>query len=65
MHSDEADIVLDWRHISRWSRSLGPDVTVLSFPGAMHDVTLSDPEIREEVFRQLFAWAERVVMSPA
>ena len=65
MHSDEADIVLDWRHISRWSRSLGPDVTVLSFPGAMHDVTLSNAEIREEVFRQLFAWAERVVMSPA
>ena len=65
MHSDEADIVLDWRHISRWSRSLGPDVTVLPFPGAMHDVTLSNAEIREEIFRQLFAWAERVVMSPA
>jgi alpha-beta hydrolase superfamily lysophospholipase len=65
MHSDEADLVLDWRHIARWSRSLGPDVTVLSFPGAMHDVTLSRPEIREEVFRQLFSWAERAVMSPA
>ena len=29
------------------------------------DLTLSRPEIREEVFRQLFAWAERSVMSPA
>ena len=65
MHSDEADIVLDWRHIARWSRTLGPDVTVLSFPGAMHDLTLSRPEIREEVFRQLFSWAERTAMSPA
>ena len=65
MHSDEADIVLDWRHIARWSRMLGPEVTVLSFPGGMHDLTLSRPEIREEVFRQLFSWAERAVMSPA
>jgi alpha-beta hydrolase superfamily lysophospholipase len=60
MHSDEADIVLDWRHIARWSRSLGPDVTVLAFPGGMHDLVLSRREIREAVFSELFAWAERV-----
>jgi alpha-beta hydrolase superfamily lysophospholipase len=65
MHSDEADLVLDWRHIARWSRSLGPEVAVLAFPGAEHDLTLSRPEIREEVFRQLFAWAERRAVSPA
>jgi len=61
MHSDDADIVLDWRHIARWSRSLGPDVRVLAFPGAPHDLILARSEIREEIFRQLFAWAERAV----
>ena len=61
MHSDEADIVLDWRHIAKWSRTLGKRVTVLAFPGAMHDLVLSRPHIREEVFSQLFAWAERAV----
>jgi len=60
MHSDEADVVLDWRHIARYSRTLGPDVTVLAFPGGLHDLVLSRREIREEVFRQLFAWAARV-----
>jgi alpha-beta hydrolase superfamily lysophospholipase len=60
MHSDEADIVLDWRHIARWSRRLGEDVRVLAFPGGMHDLVLSRGEIREAVFNQLFAWAERV-----
>ena len=59
MHSDETDIVLDWRHIARWSRTLGEDITVMAFPGALHDLVLSRPRIREEVFRQLFAWAER------
>jgi alpha-beta hydrolase superfamily lysophospholipase len=59
MHSDDADIILDWRHIARWSRTLGNDVTVLQFPGALHDLVLSRREIREEVFSQLFAWAGR------
>lgn len=56
MHSDEADVVLDWRQIARWSRTLAPDVSVLQFPGGLHDLVLSRSEIREEVFRQLFGW---------
>jgi alpha-beta hydrolase superfamily lysophospholipase len=60
MHSDEADVVLDWRHMARFGRGLGPDVTVLAFPGGVHDLVLSRREIREEVFSQLFAWAARV-----
>ena len=60
MHSDEADIILDWKQIARWSRTLGREVTVLPFPGALHDLVLSRPVIREAVFGQLFAWAARV-----
>jgi alpha-beta hydrolase superfamily lysophospholipase len=59
MHSDEADIILDWRDCARWSRTLGREVAVLGFPGALHDLVLSRAEIREAVFSQLFAWAER------
>src|SRR5262245_17773308 len=57
MHSDESDIVLDWRHIARWSRTLGSRVSVLAFPGGWHDLVLSPGPVREEVFSQLFAWA--------
>jgi alpha-beta hydrolase superfamily lysophospholipase len=35
---------------------LGSNVTVLSFPGALHDLVLSRREIRDSVFSQLFAW---------
>ncbi len=59
MHSDEADIVLDWRQVARWSRTLGQKVSVLAFPGALHDLVLSRAEIREDIFSQLFAWAAR------
>ena len=65
MHSDEADVVLDWRDIARASRTLGSRVTVLAVPGAVHDLVLSKPRVREEVFSQLFAWAERAVALPA
>ena len=59
MHSDEADIVLDWRHIVRWAPTLGGDVTVSAQPGALHDLVLSKREVRERVFSELFAWAAR------
>ena len=59
MHSDEADIVLDWKQVARWSRTLGNNVTVLAFPGGLHDLALSRSEIREALFSQLFAWAAR------
>ena len=61
MHSDDADVVLNWRHIARRSRTLGANVTVMAFPGAWHDLICSPGRIREEVFSQLFAWAERGV----
>jgi len=59
MHSDEADTVLDWKQVARWSRTLGPQVTVLPFPGGLHDLVLSRAEIRDSVFSQLFGWAAR------
>ncbi len=59
MHSDEADIVLDWRHIAKWGRTLGPKASVLAFPGGLHDLVLSRSEVREAVFSALFSWAEQ------
>lgn len=61
MHSDEADIVLDWRHMARWGRTLGPQPGVLAFPGGLHDLVLSRREIRDAVFGALFSWAARAV----
>ena len=58
-HSDEADIVLRWRDIAKWSPRLGVDVTIQQFPGALHDLVLSKPAIRGGVFDALFAWLTR------
>jgi alpha-beta hydrolase superfamily lysophospholipase len=64
MHSDESDIVLDWKQVARWSRTLGRNARVAQFPGGLHDLVLSRREIRDSVFGQLFAWAPGVESGP-
>lgn len=56
MHSDGADIVLGWKAIAKWSPGIGKDVTVVKFPGALHDLVLSSAEIREAIFAKLYEW---------
>jgi len=56
MHSDEADVILDWRHMTRWGPGLGPKVTLAAVPGGVHDLVLSRREIRDALFARLFAW---------
>jgi len=56
MHSNEADIILDWRHMIRWGPGIGARVTLAAFPGGLHDLVLSPRQIRDAVFEQLFAW---------
>ncbi len=65
MHSDEADIVLGWRSIVKWSPKLGKAVTVEQFPGALHDLVLSRPPIRDRVLDALFAWLEKTQLQKA
>jgi alpha-beta hydrolase superfamily lysophospholipase len=58
-HSDEADIVLDWRDCARWGRTLGRDAAVMAFPGGLHDLVLSRREVRDALFSALFSWSAR------
>ncbi|MDP9792795.1 alpha-beta hydrolase superfamily lysophospholipase [Catenuloplanes nepalensis] len=51
------DIVLDVAHIRRWGAALGEHVTLVRFPGALHDLTLSAPGVRSAVLRRFDEWA--------
>lgn len=57
------DIVLDVEQIRRWASSLGRHVTSVAVEGALHDVTLSRPDVRARVYADidiwLRAWVER------
>ncbi|GAA4706682.1 alpha/beta hydrolase [Phytohabitans rumicis] len=59
-----ADAVLDVEHIVRWAPRLGRHVTVVRFDGGKHDLTLSGPAVRDQVFRELDRWMGAYVGRP-
>lgn len=59
------DTVLDVRQIRRHARDLGPDVTVRSYEGAVHDVHLSRGPVRRAAQRDLVAWLRSLGLARA
>ncbi|MCW2835126.1 MAG: ytpA [Nocardioides sp.] len=51
-----SDVVLDVRQIRRWASSLGPHVTSIGIEGARHDVVLSLPDVRAQVYAEIDRW---------
>jgi alpha-beta hydrolase superfamily lysophospholipase len=59
-----ADAVLDVEHMVRWAPRLGRHVTVVRFDGGKHDLTLSAPAVRAQVFDELNRWLSAYVETP-
>lgn len=53
-----SDMVLDVKHIRKYGVKLGPDVSLLAIDDAIHDVFLSQPEVRKEAFIRTFEWLD-------
>ncbi len=51
-----SDVVLDVDQIARHAPRLSSHVTIVRVPDALHDVTLSRPDVRERVFDELRRW---------
>ena len=56
-----ADSVLNVDHIARFAVGLGKDVTLLRIEGGKHDLTLSPPAAREQLFTELDGWLRRTI----
>jgi len=54
------DAVLDVREMRRRARGLGARVDQVVIEGALHDVILSRPPIRERAHREMLDWAQQV-----
>ena len=55
------DSVLDVEDIRRYAHGLGDHVTLVRIPGGMHDLTLSAPSVRAQVYRELLLWTSAYV----
>lgn len=52
----DADGVLNVNAIAAAGRKLGNDVTEVSIDGGLHDLVLSRPAVRREVYNTIFSW---------
>lgn len=50
------DAVLDVRDIDRYGRTLGPDVTIATVRGGLHDLVLSSPRVRHATLTQIITF---------
>lgn len=53
------DVVLNVKDISKYGRRLGDDVTEITIGDGIHDLVLSRPDVREEVYDSIFGWLRR------
>jgi alpha-beta hydrolase superfamily lysophospholipase len=59
--STTADSVLDVEHMARYAPRLGRHVTLVRFDGGLHDLTLSGPAVRQQVFSEVGRWVDAFV----
>lgn len=60
--SRHADTIIDADATARRAVMLGKLVTIARFPGGVHDLTLSEPPVREQVFSALRRWMSAYVL---
>lgn len=58
--AQSADVVLDVEQMKHWAGRLGPNVTTLPIQGGVHDLFLSGPSARAEVFAALDRFLDEV-----
>lgn len=51
-----SDAVLNVGHIKKYSEKLGKNITRISIKNGKHDLVLSLPEVRKEVYEKMFEW---------
>jgi len=60
--SRSADTIIDADATARRAVMLGKLVTIARFPGGVHDLTLSEPPVREQVFSAMRRWMSAYVL---
>ena len=49
-----SDVILDVKHIEKYANKLQGDVSVITIKDGLHDLVLSSPAVRAEVYQHLF-----------
>lgn len=59
--AQQSDVILDVNDMTQNAKKMKGDVQTLSIQNGLHDLVLSAPPVREQVYQQLFTWlAEKI-----
>ena len=53
-----SDVILDVKDILKYANKIQGPVTVITIQNGLHDLVLSSPPVRAEVYEKLFHWLE-------
>ncbi|OTG66382.1 alpha/beta hydrolase [Acinetobacter silvestris] len=57
--AQSSDVILDVKDIKKYANKLQGDVTVITIKDGLHDLVLSAPLVRQDVYTKLFDWLEQ------
>lgn len=59
--AQQSDVILDVNDMTQNAKKMKGDVQTLSIQNGLHDLVLSAPPVRAQVYKDLFAWlAEKI-----
>lgn len=57
--AQSSDVILSVKDIEKYANKLQGDVNVMTIKDGLHDLVLSAPSVRHEVYQQLFVWLKQ------
>ena len=59
--AQQSDVILDVKDMIHNAKKMKGDVQTLAIHNGLHDLVLSAPPVRENVYQQLFQWLEQKI----
>ena len=57
--AQSSDVILSVKGIEKYAKKLEGDVTIMTIKNGLHDLVLSAPPVRAEVYTKLFTWLQQ------
>ena len=57
--TQNSDVILSVKGIEKYAKKLQGDVTIMTIKNGLHDLVLSAPPVRAEVYTKLFTWLQQ------
>jgi alpha-beta hydrolase superfamily lysophospholipase len=61
LDAQQSDVILDVKDMTHHAKRIKGDVQTLAVQNGLHDLVLSAPPVRKQVYQDLFAWLKQKI----